>query len=153
MRRVLDAHTLELELARVLGEPAHVRPPLTLVVLRVEGRGRGHADGATPGRDLLGSLASIAAERLRRGDTVGLLDDDTVAVLLAGATPAAAESVARDLEELLRPRLSGDADDPQAWMAHGLSGATDDLDCAGLILAARVDLQRRVERRTELTPL
>lgn len=149
MRRVLDAHTLELELARLLGEPTLLRPSLTLILLRIEGR----ASAAAADPDLLGSLASVAAERLRRGDTVGLVDDSTFAVLLAGATPAAAASVASHLGELLRPWLGDDVDAAETWVAHGLAVATDGIDSAGLIVAARADLQRRAGHRAELTPL
>ena len=145
MRTVLDARALHVELSRVLGEPAHLRPSLTLVVLQLEEQGSS-GPAAAGERSLLESLASVAAERLRKVDVVALLDDRTLAVLLVGASPGAAESVVAGLEELLRPLLADDA------LAHGLSGAFDGIDGVTLVAAARADLQRRAERR-ELTRL
>jgi hypothetical protein len=153
MSRVLDAQKLELELARVLAEPAHLRPALTLVLIQIEGLPGGRSSAAAGERDLLGSLASAVGDRLRRVDTVGLLDDSAFAVLLVGAAPAAAKAVARELEGLLQPLLEDAADRTDACVVRGLSAATAGIDGESLIALARADLQRRAQRRSELTPL
>jgi hypothetical protein len=152
MSRVLDAQKLELELARVLAEPAHLRPALTLVLIQIEGLRGGRSSAATE-PDLLGSLASAVGDRLRRVDTVGLLDDTAFAVLLVGAAPAAAKAVACELEGLLQPLLEDAADRTDACVVRGLSAATAGIDGESLIALARADLQRRAQRRSELTPL
>jgi GGDEF domain-containing protein len=158
VRQVLDAVELERELTRVLGEPLHLRPALTLVLIQIAqpsaAQPSGGQTGATaPGRAVLALAASVAGERLRRSDTVGLVDDRTFAVLLTGASPAAADSVATDLEQLVQPLLDDGAAATEARaVAYGVSGATAGIASAALVAAARADLQRRSQRSTELSP-
>ena len=150
MSAVLDLQRLELELARVLEEPEHARPAMTLVVIQFREPGpQDDARGAIP--DLAASLATVAGARLRRADTVAVLDERTLAALLVGASPPAAEAVAGELVRLLQPLLPSWPGASERSLAHGIAAATGATDTASLIAAARADMQRRVSGRREAT--